>query len=142
MWSLILWFACGAGGGPDDGVEIGTGLESFQPLTDGGRLDLVRGSQGLQHLVVSLRAPIDVASMVVPRAQVALSLWEEDVAAAPTYRAGLALHGTGEVIGVLYVIEDPETVVDRVLRLEAELTPVGESSPRTGEVSVEVGWAP
>ena len=39
-------------------LTMGTGRDAFEPLPDGGELVLERGSQGLQHIYVSLRAPI------------------------------------------------------------------------------------
>ena len=46
--------------GPEPTFELtmGTGQDAFEPLPDGGELVLERGSQGLQHIYVSLRAPI------------------------------------------------------------------------------------
>ena len=37
---------------------LGTGRDAFEPLPEGGELVLERGNQGLQHIYVSLRAPI------------------------------------------------------------------------------------
>jgi len=55
MRSLILVLALLGCGPPEPTVDIGTGESSFEPLTDGQDVTLVRGSQGGHHMWMSLR---------------------------------------------------------------------------------------
>ncbi len=76
MLPLLLLFAC-AGNGPDSGdddacaentdlsLELGAGAASFEALTEGDEIELVRGAQGGYHIEIGLRATgIDASDLI------------------------------------------------------------------------------
>lgn len=58
---ILLALACGDGGGDtagsplDPAIELGTGTQFFEPLTDGGTVLIVRGPQGGYHFDGSMQ---------------------------------------------------------------------------------------
>ena len=62
-------WACGG----DGEMDLGTGEVAFEALGEGAPLGLHHGTQGLQHVLVALRASYDAASLAVPRGLVRLT---------------------------------------------------------------------
>lgn len=88
-------------------LTIGTGRDRFEELDAEGTLVLERGTQGLQHVYVSLRAPVTEGLHPVE-----LSIFEgEHVLSAPTRLSVpfVAMEGsvTAEMVGQLVVVPDP-----------------------------------
>ncbi len=111
----------------DFDLVLGQGVEAFEPCAgDKKVLILERGNQGLQHVIISARAPIGGGFHPL-----SLSLWQEGDDA-PLVESTLSVPwgqtdgGLSQVLGVLLVIETPETVIDRPLRLEARVSPEGQ----------------
>jgi hypothetical protein len=123
-------------------LELGTGEQAFEPLV-GGVLPLYRGSQGAQHVFVSMRADLDPGP--VGRATVRLAAWDGAARAVDAIEVGL---GTGDdagmllVPGVQLVFPDADAVVGRTIGFAATLTPVGGDGEALGWLEAEVGWAP
>lgn len=74
---VLLLLACVGG---DATLEVGTGADAFEPLTDGDDLVLVMGPQGGYHVWGSLRAtgvvPGDPLNLADPKNPlIGLSLW-------------------------------------------------------------------
>lgn len=145
--ALLLLVACqpDAPIGPSAGaLALGTGEDAWRPFPQGGAA-LVRGPQGLQHVVVSVRWPVPIETWATDRARLQLrGLREDGVAVGRDVDAGVGLvgrDGSTEVIGVLWVVEAPETVVGERVRLEAEVAPVGDDRRWSGHEVVTVDWA-
>lgn len=129
----------------DEALEVGTGEDTFVPLAAGGVLDLVPGPQGLQHVFVSVRAPLPV-DPTLPRGTVETALWAPcgEVSVQPIDRLGVALadrDGRAEAVGVRIVVDPVEPVIDQRVVLTAGLSLVGEGRRARGAVEVEVRWA-
>jgi hypothetical protein len=132
-WALLpLLFACGGESGdpppPDLGtpfVQIGTGTQSWAPLTDGQTLRIAMGPQGGYHLWGALRAgglnPEDTFiefRLVRDGVRLAESGYRDSLRAVET-------DGPFQYWGVAVVVisGDPTTIADRPARLEVTLTP-------------------
>lgn len=146
--ALLVLVACDGGASPDppaETLQVGTGEDAWRAFSDDGA-HLVRGSQGLQHVVVSLRWPLDPDDWVTDRARVQVSGTLEDGASVGAdVDAGLGVIADGEVsvvLGVLWVVEDPEAVLGARVRLTAEVAPVGLDARWSGATEVSVRWAP
>jgi hypothetical protein len=124
----------------DFDLVLGQGVEAFEPCDgDEKTLILERGNQGLQHVIVSARAPIRGGFHPL-----SLSLWQEGddaplVTSTLSVPWGQTDGGLSQVLGVLFVIETPETVIDRPLRLEARVSPEGQALG-CATLPVEVRW--
>lgn len=97
-------------------IELGTGTERFEPLEEGTTLTLERGSQGLQHVYVSVRglAPpgfrrVAIAISVDPR-PVEPWLVEPFVIRAP-WSASPEAEARSEVVGLVVVVEAPDALI-------------------------------
>lgn len=123
---VLLLAACGTATeeSPAPRVEVGTGRQ-FTALAEGALLELVRGSQGGQHVFVSLRA----WGLSPLTAQVELSLVRVDdgrVVSAPhnlrlPFQPGADPTAPATLEGLLLVVPDPELAVDREVRLVANV---------------------
>ena len=118
---------------------LGTGKTTFEPLEDGGVLVLERGSQGLQHIYVSLRAPISEGFHLID-----LTLtFDDHVYSSPTRVNApfLSVPGEGvtELVGQYVVVPEPTGVLDVPATLRAS---VESSVGGFGEVvrEVRVSW--
>jgi hypothetical protein len=128
-------------------LDIGTGVETFEPLADGDTHWLYPGFQGAQHLVVSLRGQVATRDMPLERAQLTLSVLDPEDGAHLTdpMTVGAAFSKTEdglEVIGFFYVFGTPDPILDRSILLTAELEPVGGDALGRGAREVNVAWAP
>ena len=136
-WSAVvcLLSACGARVG-DAYVELGTGLDAFEPLSEGGPIYIVQGPQGGFHFFGSLRAGgvdpgdynrLDAPNNPTTEFRVFHGADRVDLMAA-TYVQGLAPVGSGtyEMIGrlvLLNILSDAE--LDGVeVRFEVHVTDV------------------
>lgn len=148
-WARFLAVAAGAGcGGPADPcapcagrrceptLEIGLGLERFEPLPEGGEFPLIHGPQGGYHLEIGLRAThLDGSSLVTARLEgtvdgVSLAVahpWLE-LACEPM---GLESWGT-----LLIYASTPDHLDGRETRVAAEVTDV--ASTRVSAVGTYV----
>lgn len=127
----------------DFGLQIGTGESAFEPLGDG--FVLHKGSQGLQHIVVSLSADVAPEALPIDRALVRLVPRRGDGAELPTLEVGYALTPTGDHVearGVLLVFDDPALVVDQDITLSASLEPVGFDGVGHASAAGVVSWEP
>ncbi len=126
---------------PCDGpLTLGLGAAPFSPLpTARVTLPLERGPQGLQHVVMSARAPVTPGFRPLtlaltapgepsPRAAMTLTL---------PWTASAEDAGLSEVVGVLFVIEAPDEVLEVPLTLSAR---VEAPAPSCAEAEVEVVW--
>jgi hypothetical protein len=124
----LLLAGCGDASAPSDGalspprIEVGTG-RAFIALEEGATLELVRGSQGSQHVFVSLRAW--GLSPLTAQVELTLARAEDGVVVSAPYRLRLPFEpGTGAeapatVESLLLVVPDPALAVDREVRLTA-----------------------
>jgi len=148
--AVCFWFAgtigaCGSTVVPDDGggspgddtgsaadadalpppmgiLELGTGVEAFEPITDGSTIGLTRGFQGLQHVWVSLR----VREMDTDRAITELTLTREqdDVVVSDSFRVRIPFEvhgGYAELLGIQLVTPDENAVLDEAVILSARV---------------------
>jgi len=120
-------------------LTMGTGKAAFERLDDGGVLVLERGSQGLQHIYVSLRAPIAEGFHLID-----LSLtYNGEVFSSPTRVNAPFLSVSGEelteLVGQYVVVPEPTGVLDVTATLRAS---VASSDGGYGEVlrEVRVRW--
>jgi len=120
-------------------LTMGTGRDAFEPLPDGGDMVLERGSQGLQHVYVSLRAPIAEGLHLI---DVTITS-NGRVFSSPTRINAPFLSVDGEdfseLVGQFVVVPEPADVLDApaVIRARVELNDV-----EFGQVerSVRVRW--
>ena len=120
-------------------LTMGTGKAAFETLDDGGVLVLERGSQGLQHIYVSLRAPIAEGFHLID-----LSLtYNGEVFSSPTRVNAPFLsvsdEGLTELVGQYVVVPSPTFVLDVTATLRAS---VASNDGGYGEVvrEVRVRW--
>lgn len=122
-------------------VDVGTGETAFEGMAAGTTWPLVRGPQGLQHLVVALRtgAPADVGT----RAFVLLGLVDPDTGDAlqPELSLGVGLGPGGDALGVRLVVPEPLGILGRPVALTASLQVVGEDAVGRAWHPIEVAWA-
>lgn len=113
-----------AGLAPSFELVLGTGREAFEALDAEGTLELERGSQGLQHVFVSVRAPVaeglHLVDVVVAGDDRALS--------APTRVNApfveVAGRDVAELVGLLVVVPEPDGYTDgRRARLRVVVEP-------------------
>lgn len=123
-------------------VEVGTGRE-FTVLEEGATLELVRGSQGSQHVFVSLRAW--ELSPLTAQVELSLARTEDGRAVSAPYKLRLPFEpGSGAeapatLESLLLVVTDPELAVDREVRLTA--TVQSESGARATDArTVTLQW--
>ncbi len=122
--------------GCDFDVALGTGSDSFTPLTE--TLLLERGAQGLQHILLALAADEVPAGLHVTTA----ALYPRGgVDEAPLARMALTIPWqTGRALGVLFVIEDPAPIV--AAPLDLVVTVSGPAGLGCARAPVVVRWAP
>ena len=115
------------------GLELGSSVDAFVPVAEGDTLGLQRGTQGLQHVWVSLR----IRDMDPARATIELSLSRESdgYTASEPFRVRLPFATDpgwdyAERIGMQLVVLEPEAVLGQDLILTARVTD-------SHEVSVE-----
>ena len=116
-------------------LTMGTGQDAFEPLDEGGVLVLERGSQGLQHVYVSLRAPIAEGLHLID-----LSVtFNGRVFSSPTRVNAPFISVPGEefaeLVGQFVVIPEPGGVLNVPATLRARVEP---SAGGFGEVVREV----
>lgn len=104
-------------------LTVGTGQDAFEPLDADGMLLLERGPQGLQHVYVSLRAPIPEGLHLID-----LSITYDDrTFSAPTRVNAPFISVPGEdfaeLVGQLVVIPEPNDVLDAPATLRARVEP-------------------
>jgi len=111
---------------PSFELTVGTGRDAFEELDAEGTLVLERGTQGLQHVYVSLRAPIPEGLHMID-----VSLVRGDRAlSAPTRISApfLAIPGEdlAELAGQLVVVLEPDGATDGTpSTLRARVEPLG-----------------
>jgi hypothetical protein len=120
-------------------IALGVGVEAFEPLQESGNiLRLERGNQGLQHVIISAKA--DIARGFHPLTLALRAEGETEPRATTTVSVPWG-RGEGDeaiVLGLLFVIELPERVLEAPLTLAACVeTSAGRGC---GEVPVEVSW--
>lgn len=151
---VLLAAACGGDGAdPDAGgradgaaasLEIGTGADRFVPIEDGETLGMVRGTQGLQHVFVSLRsrglaprgAIVELALVRGRDGEVVSNPFEVRLSLTPVEGEGYA-----ELWGLLLVIEFPDEALGEALTLEASVVD-SDGREATASKAVRVEWAP
>ena len=106
-------------------LTVGTGRDAFEPLEEGGVLILERGTQGLQHIYVSLRAPIAEGLHLID-----LSLTFNNVRYSSPTRVNapfLSVDGEeyAELVGQFVVVPEPSGVLDVPATLRAQVEPSG-----------------
>ncbi|MEO1266471.1 MAG: hypothetical protein AAFX99_00140 [Myxococcota bacterium] len=116
-------------------LTVGTGRDAFEPLDADGVLVLERGPQGLQHVFVSLRAPIAEGLHLID-----LSITSDDrVVSAPTRVnapfVSVPDEDFAELVGQLVVVPEPSGALDVPATLRARVEP---SVGGFGEVDREV----
>jgi hypothetical protein len=136
LWLCLLLAGCGSGANAADAASdldarrepnlelmVGTGRDDYQELDASGTLVLERGPQGLQHVYVSVRAPVEEGLH-----RVELTVEGEDrVLSAPTRMnapfLGIPASPMSECLGLLVVIPSPDGYTDgrtATLRVEVE----------------------
>jgi hypothetical protein len=126
---------------PTLALSVGTGRDVFEPLDAQGTLVLERGSQGLQHVYVSVRAPVQEGLHLVD-----LRIDGDDrVLSAPTRLSAPFLEvpeaGVSECVGLLVVVPSPDGHTDgraAVLRVDVEARDGGGRGVL--ERSVQLRW--
>ncbi len=106
-------------------LTVGTGQNAFEPLDAEGELVLERGPQGLQHVYVSLRAPLAEGFHTID-----LSITVGDrVISAPTRVNAPFLSVPGEdfveMVGQLVVVPEPNGALGVPGTLRAQVEPSG-----------------
>ncbi len=134
---------CGAAGL----ITVGTGTSVFVARSAVDPWPLERGSQGLQHVMLSLRLPVDPAALPVPRAALTVSAWrvEDGLAVSTAFTSGWALdpaEGGAEVVGVRVVLPVLDDVLGRPVGFDVRVVPVGSTEPLHGWASGVVDWVP
>jgi hypothetical protein len=133
--------------GRDFEVEIGTGEDMFEALDERDTSYLYRGSQGAQHLLVSLRAMLVSSELAIPRGHMDLALVDPSngVPITEPVSVGVALDARDthvDVLGYFYVIASPDQIIGRDVLLTAEISPVGIDQVGRGAARLRVAWAP
>lgn len=126
-------------------LEVGIGEESFIPVAEGDVVELVRGPQAAQHVVMALRAPWSIEELPLDRGSVSIEVWMDGVLHGLPLRIGQQLVADGDDVGVynlLWVVPDPDPVLGQAVEVLAELAPVGVDEVARGRVVVQVAWAP
>lgn len=132
---------CGAAGL----VSIGTGVDGYLAHRDGEPWPLERGNQGLQHVMLSLWAPIPLDTLVVPRAALTVGAWrtEDGLAVSELSTSGWELvpdeHGA-QITGVRVVLPVIDDVVGHSVGFDVKLVPVGATTPWHGWATGPVEW--
>lgn len=128
-------------------LTVGTGAGAFVAHDAGAPWPLERGSQGLQHVMLSLRVPLDPATLPVPRAALTVSAWrvEDGLAVSTAFTSGWALdpvEGGAEVVGVRVVLPVLDDVLGRQIGFDVRLVPVGSTAPLHGWATGVAEWVP
>jgi hypothetical protein len=134
----LLAFAGGCGAAPpkpqvvdgsvvlEDGgtaplMEVGTGVNGFEPLVDGQKVPIIAGPQGGHHVwvAVRVRAPMDPKNLFIH-----LRLLHQGTALSPTdYRMTLVRRGNfHEVYGMMALVPDPAAIDGQEVQLVVEVT--------------------
>ena len=135
---LVALSACSQSPGEDAGVpersdagapsdhegvlELGTGDESFLPVSDDDLLGLSRGIQGLQHVYVSLRVREVDPELAIT--EIVLARQSDGVAVNEPFRVRLpyvAQAERAELVGAQLVVPDEERVFGEPLVLTARI---------------------
>ncbi|MFY0526970.1 hypothetical protein ACN28I_28805 [Archangium gephyra] len=148
LLALGLWLAgCGVGESPPPAppprLEVGTGRH-FTVLGEGATLELVRGSQGSQHVFVSLRA-WDLTPLTA-RVTLSLARTEDGLRVSSPYEVRLPFEAAttpdapAELEGLLLVVPDPSPALGREVRLTASIeTQSGERATDTRSATLQWG---
>ena len=161
MWALVWMWAC-AGAPPSPSCDeptdtatrftcggeltltVGTGEVTWEELADG-VLPLVRGSQGAQHVPLSLRLAVDPETLVVDRATATITpRRSDDGAVIEPFALGVGLAPAPEgveAIGVRVVFPDAGEVVGRTMEIAVSVAPVGLGGEGRAVVRGVVTWA-
>lgn len=137
--------ACDEVAGLDPALTVGTGIETFEPLTPGGTIELDRGFQGGIHLWAALRT-VGLAQEDGHRSGlpvVTLRTLDGDTPIGGFTRVSTAFRDLGdgvlEAVAVQAVFDDPDraSVVGRTVTLHAEVRDLCRTAVEA-DVSVEV----
>ena len=112
----------GADGGAQLRVELGTGVETYEPLADGALVDVVLGPQGGFHVWTSVR--VHDPTLVVARIDLSARFADDGRPAGPpsSVTAPLVLVGTAcEHTGMTSFIADPARVRGQRVVLHVEV---------------------
>ncbi len=127
-------------------LQVGASVgEAHVALEEGEALLMERGTQGLQHLLLSILLPWEPEALPVGRVSVQLSAWVDGVRVAEPYRVGLAVVDAdpGSRIPVLrWVVDEPDRIVDQELHLLVGVEAVGLDELARGELTAPVRWRP
>ncbi len=98
-------------------LEVGTGASGFEPLEDGATMILERGSQGLQHVYVGLRAEVPpgfrrVTLAITPSARPEAPWLVAPVTLRVPWSASPGRPGWSELTGLALVVEAPDALID------------------------------
>jgi hypothetical protein len=103
-------------------LEVGTGRDAFEEIDAEGTLVLEKGPQGLQHVYVSLRAPVTEGFHSV---DIAIEAVERPLSAPTRVNAPFVMvpgQAFAEMVGQLVVVPNPEGFTDgRSATLRAHL---------------------
>lgn len=124
-------------------IEVGTGRQ-FTALGPGATLELVRGSQGSQHVFVSLRAweltPLTArVTLSLERAEDGLRVSSPHEVRLP-FEAATTPDAPAELEGLLLVVPDPAPALGREVRLTASIeTESGERATDARSATLQWG---
>ena len=142
------------GGAVDDGgdaplpsafdIDIGTGRNTFVALDDGETLYLESGFQGLQHVLVSVRTPLEPGRYF---ADFSLVRRDDEVLVSEPSRVRIPFESddgasgvTASLFGYQLVVAEPDEAVGFSARLRVEIE--GPAGVGYDERDVVVQWAP
>lgn len=120
-------------------LRLGTGEADWTPIVDGQTLDLESGSQGLQHVVLSLRSTTLPAGRHITR----LTLLEGEEVRVEPPQVTAEFFALGEAVvapGLLLVIAEPDAVLGRELSLRAEIQQAFVGDIGRDERAVRIEW--
>ena len=152
--AAVLLVACGSGAPSDGGTDgadvsvpepeliVGSGETELSPLTDGETVELVRGHQGLQHIVIALRfTGMDPDSTTV---ELALRRVRDGQLVSDRYRVRLPFEaredGWFERPGILLVVPEPTDALGEELHLTARIENRADQTAET-EAKLRIAWA-
>jgi hypothetical protein len=125
-------------------LEVGNGDVAFRSFDDGDTLDLVRGTQGLQHVWIALRT-----WGIEPRATIlslALVRDRDDMVVSQAFYVRVSLTPVegelySEVTGLTLVVPSPDEALEEGLTLRASVTEAGEEGEIvTSDRAIRIAW--